>query len=149
MSVEAPPQGVQRFIAAQERDYDQALCELRKGQKISHWMWYIFPQIAGLGRSPTAQFYAIADLEEAQAYLTNPLLGPRLVSCVEALLHWANKRTAEQIMGPVDALKLRSSLTLFEQAAFALDLPPDPFAKSLKLFYGDKRDARTLALLAQ
>ncbi len=101
-----------RFVAAQATDYDTALAELAAGRKRSHWMWYIFPQIAGLGRSPTARHYAIRDLAEARAYLAHPLLGPRYRAAVAALMTHRD-RGAVAILGEADALKLRSSLTLF------------------------------------
>lgn len=105
-------------------------------------MWFIFPQFIGLGRSSTAQFYAIASIDEARAYLAHPLLGPRLRQCIAALAHWSGRRSAERIMGPVDALKLRSCLTLFEQVDSSGE-----FAGALTAFYGGRRDDRTLALL--
>jgi uncharacterized protein (DUF1810 family) len=105
-------------------------------------MWFIFPQLAGLGRSSTAKFYGIASADEARAYLAHPSLGARLRQSVGALLSWAGRRTPEQILGSIDALKLRSSLTLFDQ----ID-PAGPFARALAAFYGGDRDARTLALL--
>jgi uncharacterized protein (DUF1810 family) len=105
-------------------------------------MWFIFPQLAGLGSSPAAQFYAIASLEEARSYLAHPLLGPRLKECVEAILPWAGRRTAVQILGTVDALKLRSSMTLFGEIE-----PAGPFVAALRAFYGGEPDQRTLALL--
>ena len=105
-------------------------------------MWFIFPQLAGLGRSATAQFYGIASLKEAQAYLAQPILGPRLTQCVGALLPWAGKLAAHEILGAVDALKLRSSLTLFDCVA-----PAGLFAQALDSFYGGVADERTLALL--
>lgn len=104
-----------RFHEAQERVYDTALREIRAGDKRSHWMWFVFPQIAGLGYSPTARAYAITSLAEARAYLAHPVLGPRLAECA-AILAGLSGRTAEQIFGEVDALKLRSSMTLFTQA---------------------------------
>ena len=122
--------------------FDTALAELKDGSKQSHWMWFIFPQLAGLGHSPTARFYGIRSIEEARAYLGHPLLGPRLRHCVEALLQWAASRSAEQILGPVDALKLRSSMTLFD-----LVEPNRLFAEALDGFYDGKRDERTLAML--
>jgi uncharacterized protein (DUF1810 family) len=137
------PHNLQRFVDAQEGVFEAALAELKAGSKQSHWMWFIFPQLAGLGRSPTAQFYAIASLDEAQAYLDHPVLGPRLRQCLEALLPWARRRTAEQILGAIDAVKLRSSLTLFDQVA-----PDGHFARALELYFAGKRDERTLALLA-
>jgi uncharacterized protein (DUF1810 family) len=104
-------------------------------------MWFIFPQLAGLGRSTTAQFFGIASLDEAHAYLAHPLLGPRLRECVEALLR-STGFSAEQILGPVDALKLRSSLTLFDEIE-----PRAGFAAALAAFYSGQRDGHTLALL--
>jgi uncharacterized protein (DUF1810 family) len=136
------PHNLQRFIDAQDRIFETALAELRSGRKRSHWMWFVFPQLAGLGHSPTAQYYGIASLGEARAYLEHPLLGDRLRQCVEALLPWAGKRTSEKILGPIDALKLRSSLTLFDQVA-----TNDIFAAALGAFYAGERDDRTLALL--
>lgn len=136
------PYNLKRFIDAQEEHFDAALGELRAGSKRSHWMWFIFPQLAGLGISPTAQYYAISSFDEARAYLADPLLGPRLRQCLGALLQWAGTRSAEQILGHVDALKLRSSLTLFDQAE-----PSGPFASALAAFYDGAPDERTLALL--
>ena len=136
------PNNLQRFVDAQESIYETALAELRAGAKRSHWMWFVFPQLAGLGRSPTATFYGIRSLEEARDYLDHPLLGQRLRDCLGALLAWAGRRTAEQILGPVDALKLRSSLTLFDNVE-----PAAVFADALGAFYGGQPDDRTLALL--
>jgi len=96
--------------------YERAVTELRAGRKASHWMWFVFPQIAGLGYSPTARAYAITSLDEARAYLSHPVLGPRLTECA-AILTGLPGRTAEQVFGEVDALKLRSSMTLFMHAA--------------------------------
>lgn len=132
-----------RFIEAQERAYDDALRELAEGRKRSHWMWFIFPQIAGLGRSETARFYAIADRAEARAYLHHPLLGSRLIEASVTVARWAGRRSAEAILGPVDALKLASSMTLFEAVAD----DPAPFAAVIDGLYAGRRDARTLALL--
>jgi uncharacterized protein (DUF1810 family) len=138
----ADPYKLQRFIEAQEGLFEAALEELRKGSKQSHWMWFIFPQLAGLGRSPTAKYFAISSLEEARAYLGHPLLGSRLRLCVGALQRWSGKRTAERIFGPIDAMKLRSSLTLFEAVSH------DPsFGRALEAFFDGERDERTLALL--
>ena len=136
------PYELQRFIDAQENLFEIALDELRDGSKRSHWMWFIFPQLAGLGRSPTAQYFALSSLEEARAYLDHPLLGSRLRLCLGALLQWGGKRTAERIFGPIDAMKLRSSLTLFEAAS-----GEPSFGRALDVFVGGKRDERTLALL--
>src|SRR5438067_4309840 len=123
------PHKLQRFIDAQHGVFEIALAELRAGSKQSHWMWFIFPQLAGLGRSPTARFYAIAGVDEARAYLEHPRLGRRLRESVDALMRWAGKRSAERILGPIDATKLRSSLTLFDRVA-----PNDVFAGALAAF---------------
>ena len=136
------PDNLQRFLDAQDEVLDTVLDELRAGAKQSHWMWFIFPQLAGLGRSPTAQHFGICSLDEARAYLAHPQLGFRLRQCVQALLRWAGRRSARQILGDVDALKLRSSLTLFDQAE-----PSALFARGLAAFYDGVRDERTLALL--
>jgi uncharacterized protein (DUF1810 family) len=135
---------LERFVAAQEDSYARALAELRRGRKTSHWMWFIFPQIAGLGSSPMARFYAIASAEEARAYLGHPLLGARLRAAAEAMLAHRGER-AETILGSVDALKFRSSMTLFDAVAAG----SEPFATALTFFYGGKKDQATLALLAQ
>ncbi|MFI5844268.1 DUF1810 domain-containing protein [Catenuloplanes sp. NPDC051500] len=107
---------LQRFVDAQEDVHDRALAELRAGEKRSHWMWFVFPQLAGLGRSEMAQRYAISSLDEARAYLDHPVLGARLRECTRAVLD-AAPRSAEQIFGGIDAVKLRSSMTLFARAA--------------------------------
>jgi len=136
------PYKLHRFIEAQQEAFGIALDEVREGSKRSHWMWFIFPQLTGLGRSPTAQYFAISSLEEARAYLEHALLGSRLHQCLGALLQWEGKRTAEQILGPIDAMKLRSSLTLFEAAS-----GEPSFGRALDAFFGGARDDRTLALL--
>ena len=131
---------LQRFVAAQDvgRTYDQATAELRRGRKTSHWMWFVFPQIAGLGQSPVARMYAISGLAEAKAYLAHPVLGPRLVECA-AIVAGLPGRTAEQIFGGIDALKLRSSMTLFLRAA-----PDEPiFRQVLDQYFGGKPDPAT------
>jgi uncharacterized protein (DUF1810 family) len=112
------PFELQRFVDAQDRDgtYDQALRELREGRKQSHWMWFVFPQLAGLGRSPMAQHYAISGLAEARGYLAHPVLGPRLRECARALTTLPGP-DAEQIFGLLDSMKLQSSMTLFAAAA--------------------------------
>ena len=133
--------GLDRFVDAQRETYATALAELRAGAKRSHWMWFVFPQIAGLGRSETAQFYAIRDLAEACAYLAHPLLGPRLIEATAAAV--AAPGSAQAIMGPVDAIKLRSSMTLF--AAVAGD--PAPFEAALARFFDGAPDEATLARL--
>jgi uncharacterized protein (DUF1810 family) len=111
------PFDLQRFVTAQDGGvYEGALAELRAGAKRRHWMWFVFPQARGLGRSAMADFYGIGGLSEARAYLAHPLLGPRLRECVAAVLSHAGERTAEQMLGAVDALKLRSCLALFAEA---------------------------------
>ena len=136
------PYNLQRFLDAQDGIYETAIAELRAGMKRSHWMWFIFPQLRGLGLSPTALFFGIASIDEAHAYVDHALLGARLSECVEAILPWAESRPAEQILGSIDAMKLRSSLTLFDQVE-----PGTLFALGLAAFYGGARDERTLALL--
>jgi uncharacterized protein (DUF1810 family) len=131
-----------RFVDAQDGVYDAALAELRAGRKRSHWMWFVFPQIAGLGRSATAQRYAIADLDEAREYLAHAVLGPRLTESAEALLG-VEGRTAEQILGYPDDLKLRSSMTLFARAA----ADPAVFRAVLDRYYGGADDPATLQRL--
>jgi uncharacterized protein (DUF1810 family) len=133
---------LQRFIDAQEAIYEAALGEICSGSKRSHWMWFIFPQLRGLGLSHTAHFYGIASLDEARAYLEHPLLGARLRECVEAILPWHDRLTAEAILGPIDAVKLRSSFTLFDQVERNTN-----FRAGLQLFFGGEPDERTLALL--
>src|SRR5687767_5005210 len=133
-----------RFVAAQADTYRQALAELRAGRKRGHWMWFVFPQIAGLGISPTSLFYAIASEDEARSYLADPLLGPRLRECTRAVLGHEGAR-AEAIFGPVDAVKLRSSMTLFERAGGG----EEPFAACIDAFFGGRRDEATLELLAR
>ena len=108
---------LEHFVRAQDSGgtYQRAVAELRNGRKTSHWMWFIFPQIAGLGRSAMAQAYAISDLSEAQAYLAHPVLGPRLIECAEIVVSHQGL-SAQQIFGGIDAIKLRSSMTLFARA---------------------------------
>jgi uncharacterized protein (DUF1810 family) len=115
MGSDEDPYDLARFVAAQEGVYEGALAELRRGQKTGHWMWFIFPQIAGLGFSLTAQRYGISGLAEARAYLSHPVLGPRLRECA-GVLAGTSGRSAEQIFGDLDAIKLRSSMTLFHRA---------------------------------
>jgi uncharacterized protein (DUF1810 family) len=136
------PYDLQRFIRAQDGVYETALAELRAGFKQSHWMWFVFPQLRGLGLSPTAQYYGISSFEEALGYLQDPLLGARLRQSVEALLPWVARRTPEQIFGAIDAIKLRSCLTLFDAAE-----PGAVFAQALAAYFDGERDPRTLALL--
>lgn len=137
-----PADALERFVEAQDPVIDRVCDELRQGRKRSHWMWFVFPQIAGLGRSDTARFYAIFDIVEARAYLAHPLLGPRLVEATEALLTHAG-RSAESILGPIDGMKLASSMTLFEAAA-GDSARAKPFARCLDLFFAGRRDPATL-----
>lgn len=130
-----------RFISAQERSYDAALREIKAGHKRTHWMWYIFPQIAGLGFSSTAQFYAISSMQEAKDYYAHPVLGKRLVEISEALLA-LDTNDAAAVMGYPDDLKLRSSMTLF------LAVSGDAvFQRVLDKFYSGKPDSKTLSIL--
>ena len=131
---------LERFVEAQDRGgtYDRALVELRRGRKTSHWMWFVFPQIAGLGRSATAQHFAISGLDEARAYADHPVLGRRLRECAQALLDQP-ETDAAAVLGEVDAGKLRSSMTLFAAAA-----PEDAvFPAVLDRFFGGARDEAT------
>ena len=137
------PHDLQRFLSAQERDYTSALAELRAGRKKTHWIWYILPQLAGLGTSRMASFYGIRSSTEAAAYLAHPILGPRLVECV-VTLNAHQHSTAEQILGDVDAMKFRSCATLFASVAG----PDSVFQKALVQFFEGHADDRTLALLA-
>ncbi len=136
------PYNLQRFIDAQQDVIDTALGELRDGAKRSHWMWFVFPQLAALGRSDVAKFYGLASLDEARTYLAHPLLGRRLRQSVEAILPWSGRRSAEEIFGSIDAMKLRSSLTLFDQVE-----PDGSFGQALMNFFTGERDELTLALL--
>lgn len=136
------PHDLARFIEAQERVYTDVLSELRNGRKRSHWMWFIFPQLDGLGFSPTAKFYAIENLEEARQYLQHPLLGARLREC-STLVLGIRDRTVSEIFSYPDDLKLRSCMTLFECVAEAGSV----FAGVLEYCFDGRRDARTLELL--
>jgi uncharacterized protein (DUF1810 family) len=134
------PYDLERFVRAQDSGatYQRAADELRRGRKSSHWMWFVFPQITGLGRSPTAQLYAISSLDEARAYLAHPVLGPRLLESAEILVGLAG-RSAEQVFGGIDAMKLRSSMTLFRHAA-----PPEPvFGQVLDQYFDGFPDPAT------
>jgi len=136
------PHDLERFVQAQTGSYERALAELKCGQKRSHWMWYIFPQLAGLGVSPMSQRYAIQSNEEAKAYLNHPVLGPRLRECAEAILQ-IESRFAREILGSPDDMKLKSSATLFAQVA----QPESVFQQVLEKYYQGQRDQRTLGLL--
>ena len=135
--------GLERFIEAQAPVYRHALEELLRGSKRGHWMWFVFPQLRGLGRTSTANFYGISGREEAQAYLAHPLLGTRLCECTTAMLDHAGKRAARKVLGFTDALKFRSAMTLFEAVAD----DPALFAQALDAFYDGERDLTTLEML--
>jgi uncharacterized protein (DUF1810 family) len=136
------PYDLQRFIDAQERVYDDVVAELRSGRKSSHWMWFVFPQLRGLGSSPTAVRFGIASIDEARAYLGHDLLGRRLRECAR-LVAAIDGRSARQIFGSPDDMKLRSSMTLFSRAAD----DNDDFVAVLDKFYGGEEDSATLARL--
>ena len=136
------PHDLKRFVDAQQPIYDRALAELHAGSKQSHWMWFIFPQLAGLGHSSMAQRYGIKGADEATAYLQHPLLGPRLDECTAALLQHT-ERSARQILGSTDDMKLRSSMTLFTAVAPETTL----YRQVLDQFYSGQADFTTLARL--
>ncbi|MGZ5195608.1 MAG: DUF1810 domain-containing protein [Ramlibacter sp.] len=137
------PHGLARFVEAQAPVYAQALAELRAGRKRSHWMWFVFPQIAGLGSSAMAQRYAIASLDEAKAYLAHPILGARLRECAQAMLA-AGAASAHDILGSPDDLKFRSCMTLFNRVD-----PAEPeFERCLRKYFGGEPDSQTVRLLA-
>jgi uncharacterized protein (DUF1810 family) len=139
------PLDLERFVAAQDQGatYETAVTELRWGRKRSHWMWFVFPQIAGLGQSPISRRYAISSLAEAQAYLAHPVLGPRLVECARIVAS-LKAPSAEDIFGGIDAIKLRSSMTLFARAD-----PTNPvFGEVLAAYFGGEADEATDRLLA-
>ena len=139
----ADPFDLQRFVDAQAPVFGAALAELKAGAKRSHWMWFVFPQLKGLGMSPTAQFYGVGGLDEARAYLAHPVLGPRYRQAVAAV-NSVEGRTAHEIFGSPDDLKLRSSLTLFAEAA------EDPaFREALDRYYAGAPDPATLRLLGR
>ena len=135
---------LERFLKAQESSYDIALQELNDGRKRSHWMWYIFPQLKALGYSETALYYGIADMEEAKSYLAHPILKARLVACCEAILLHKDK-SALRILGDIDAMKLKSSMTLF---ALASDEENSVFHQVLTQYYDEKMDAKTKEILS-
>ena len=136
------PHNLDRFVEAQEDDYEQALAEIKSGRKRSHWMWYIFPQFDGLGFSSISKQYAIKSRAEAEAYLAHPVLGPRLIECTEAALH-VDGRSAREIFGSPDDLKLRSCATLFAHVSPTGSV----FDQLLEKYYAGERDAKTLQLL--
>ncbi len=138
----ADPYHLGRFVRAQEAVYGEVLAELGAGRKQTHWMWFVFPQIEGLGHSDTTRYYAIKSGEEAQAYLQHPLLGERLLACCEALLAISG-RSAQEILGHPDDRKLKSSMTLFSQVAG----PDSVFARVLERYFQGEQDMRTLKIL--
>jgi uncharacterized protein (DUF1810 family) len=135
---------LQRFVEAQHGQFEQAVRELRNGRKRSHWIWYVFPQVHGLGRSPISRTFAIASLAEARAYLDHPLLGPRLRECTELMLAIEN-RTANEILGSPDDVKFRSSMTLFDRAAGGDNI----FRQALHKYFTGIPDSLTISLLAE
>jgi uncharacterized protein (DUF1810 family) len=136
------PFDLRRFVDAQRDDYERAHGELARGRKLTHWMWYVLPQLRGLGASPMAQRYGIASIDEARAYLAHPVLGPRLMACVDAM-NALPESNAERVLGAIDAVKFRSCLTLF----LAADAGNASLRAALDKFYGGREDERTLALL--
>ena len=136
-------EGLELFVTAQEQIYPRALDEIRRGRKRTHWMWFVFPQLAGLGRSAMAQLYGLAGAEEARAYLAHPLLGARYVECVGALQDLPGSDPAA-VLGEVDAVKLRSSLTLFESVS-----ENRLFAAALDRWFGGERCPKTLGRLSE
>lgn len=137
------PFDLARFVHAQEGQHDRALAEIRRGRKTSHWMWYVFPQLAGLGQSPMSRRYAITGLAEADAYLRHPVLGPRLVACAEAVLG-VESLSAHDIFGDPDDRKLHSCATLFAQVATG-----DVFDRLIERFFEARYDDATMRLLAE
>ena len=138
------PYDLNRFVEVQQLNYSDAVSELRAGQKRSHWMWYVFPQIAGLGHSPMSERYAIRSEDEARAYLAHPVLGPRLIECAEAVLAIEN-RSAREIMGSPDDLKLRSCATLFAH----ISPEGSVFHRILDKYYSSEPDPGTFQLLTR
>ena len=136
------PHDLRRFVRSQEHDYARALTELRNGGKRTHWMWYVFPQLLGLGRSAKAIEFSIRNVAECRAYLEHPVLGPRLLECAEACLQ-IEGRSAREIFGPTDEIKLKSSATLFA----SVSPPGSVFERVLDRYFDGERDARTLELL--
>ena len=139
------PFDLERFVAAQAAVYDTALAELRRGRKTTHWIWFVLPQLRGLGRSERARHYGLSGLAEARTYLAHPLIGPRLHECVAALLALPDT-SAVAVLGEVDAVKLQSCLTLF---AAATGVPGSDFEAALVRYFDGRRDAGTLAVLAR
>ena len=142
ISAAPDPFNLARFVSAQEKVYPTVLADLRTGEKRTHWMWYIFPQIAGLGHSPTAQYYAIQSRAEAEHYLAHPILGPRLLECTAAVLAISG-RSAWEIFGSPDDLKLKSCMTLFAAVAD----PVSSFTQVLEVYFQGEADQQTLRIL--
>jgi uncharacterized protein (DUF1810 family) len=138
------PFDLHRFVVAQDPEFESVLGELRRGRKTGHWMWFIFPQVRGLGSSSMASHFGISSLAEASAYLEHPILGARLVQCTE-LINDLPSQPIEQVLGGIDAMKFRSSITLFAQAGRQSDV----FARALKKYFAGEPDQRTLDRLAQ
>jgi uncharacterized protein (DUF1810 family) len=134
--------GLERFVQAQQSAIDEVRRELRQGRKCSHWMWFIFPQLKGLGKSWNADHYGISSIEEAQAYLRHPVLGPRLIECTK-LVNAIEGSSAEEIFGDIDSVKFRSSMTLFAET----DPGESAFTTALEKFFAGRRDPLTLELL--
>ena len=137
-------EGVERFLDGQRFGYETALAEMKRGEKRNHWIWYIFPQVKGLGHSPNAQYYGIKDLEEAKAYLQHPVLGPRLREITRAVLSHKGEDIYDIMGSRIDAMKLKSSMTLFDLVA-----PDDVFAEVIDAFYEGRRDSRTVTLVQE
>ena len=136
------PFNLQRFLSAQENDYAEALHEIKQGYKQSHWIWFIFPQMRGLGMSYMAEYYGISSIEEARAYLDHPILKARLIEISTALLQHKDRSTAYEILGTIDAIKVRSCMTLFDHI-----LPNAIFADVLDAFYNSQRDEKTTQMI--
>ena len=137
------PFDLQRFVDAQIPIYKSVLAELRNGKKLTHWMWFVFPQVEGLGSSPMAQAYAIRSIEEAEAYLSHPVLGPRLIECTRLVTRHFDRK-AEEIFGFPDYLKFRSCVTLFHEVS-----DERCFSRALKIFFNDEPDQDTLRRLSR
>jgi uncharacterized protein (DUF1810 family) len=143
MKINKDPYDLNRFVQAQKQDYAIALDELTQGKKYSHWMWYIFPQIEGLGHSHIAQKYAIRNAEEARAYLAHPILGTRLIECCEVLLNLDSSYTASEIFGFPDDLKLKSSMTLFA----SISKSGSVFQQIIENYFDGEFDSKTIYLI--